>query len=109
MRSTSPSKFLSIAFQARLVQDTFFLVKRKVALRGFYLLFFTCISLSVAAQEFTIKGSVRSSKGEVLEFATVLAKDLGQGTQTDSLGQFMLRIPGTTLFLSPWKQGWMKW
>lgn len=95
MRSTSPSKFLSIAFQARLVQDTFFLVKRKVALRGFYLLFFTCISLSVAAQEFTIKGSVRSSKGEVLEFATVIAKDLGQGTQTDSLGQFMLRIPGT--------------
>ncbi len=96
MRSTSPSKFFSIAFQERSVLDISFLVKIKIVLRGLYLLLFTCTSLSVAAQEFTIKGSVSSSKGEALEFATVLAKDLGQGTQSDSLGQFMLRIPGTS-------------
>ena len=96
MRSTSPSMFLPIAFQERFVFDISFLVKSNVALRGLFLLLFSCTSLSVAAQEFTIKGSVRSSKGEALEFATVLAKDLGQGTQTDSLGQFMLRIPGTS-------------
>lgn len=96
MRSTSPSKFLSIAFKERFVLDISVLVKSKIVLRGLYLLLFTCTSLSVAAQEFTFKGSVRSSKGEALEFATVLAKDLGEGTQTDSLGQFMLRIPGTS-------------
>lgn len=96
MRSTSPSKFLSIAFQERFVLGISFLVKSKIALRGLYLLFFTWTSLSVTAQEFTIKGSVSSSKGETLEYATVLVKDLGQGTQSDSLGQFMLRIPGTS-------------
>ena len=96
MWSTFPSKFLSFAFQAQFSQDIFFQVKNKTALQGLYLLLFTCTSLSLAAQEFTIKGSIRSSKGEALEFATVLAKELGEGTQTDSLGQFMLRIPGTT-------------
>lgn len=96
MRSTSPSKFFSIAFQERSVLDISFLVKSKIVLRGLFLLFFSCPFLSVAAQEFTIKGSVSSSNGEALEFATVLAKDLGQGTQTDSLGKFILRIPGTS-------------
>ena len=96
MRSTSPSKFLSIAFQKRFVLDIFFLVKSKIVLRGLFLLLVTCTSLSLAAQEFTINGSVRTSKGEALEFATVLVKGLGQGTQSDSLGQFMLRIPDTS-------------
>jgi outer membrane receptor for ferrienterochelin and colicins len=93
MRSTSPSKFLSIAFQVRFVLDISFLVKSKIVLRGLFLLLVTCTSLSVAAQEFTIKGSVITSKGKALEFATVLVKDLGQGTQTDSLGKFILHIP----------------
>jgi outer membrane receptor for ferrienterochelin and colicins len=88
--------FLPIAFQERFVFDISFLVKSNVALRGLFLLLFSCTFLSVAAQEFTIKGSVSSSNGEALEFATVLAKDLGQGTQTDSLGQFMLHIPGAS-------------
>lgn len=96
MWSTSPSKFLSIAFQERFVLGISVLVKSKIVLQGLYLLFFTWTSLSVTAQEFTIKGSVSSSKGETLEYATVLVKDLGQGTQSDSLGQFMLRIPGTS-------------
>ena len=93
MWSTASLTFIFTALQARHVQDSIWRSKSKVALRGFFLLLFSCLSLSVAAQEFTIIGTVRSSKGEALEYASVLAKDLGQGAQTDSLGQFSLRIP----------------
>ena len=96
MSYRSPSNFLSSAFRARLIRSLFFLVKSKVALQGLCLLVFTYSSMPVSAQEFTLKGSVKSSKGEALEFASVLAKEFGQGTQTDSLGQFTLHLPSTS-------------
>lgn len=90
--STSLKSTHSSTFQTLLAQNFFCLTKRLITVRCLYLLLFTCFSTVVAAQEFTIKGSVRSSKGEALEFVSVLAKDLGQGTQTDSLGRFTLRV-----------------
>jgi outer membrane receptor for ferrienterochelin and colicins len=90
---TSWLNFLSNSIQALLVSKLFSQVKSKPALRCIFLVIFACNSFSLAAQERPIKGSVKSSTGEALEFASILAKDLGKGTQSDSLGQFTLGIP----------------
>ena len=90
---TSRLNFVSDPIQAKLVRELFSQGKWKFALPCLFLLFFACNSFSLVAQERTIKGSVRSSTGEVLEFASILAKDLGKGTQSDSLGQFTMGIP----------------
>lgn len=96
MRLISFLNFIPNAFKARLVSNLFFQVKSKLALHCLFLLIFSSSFLSVEAQERSIKGIVRSSTGAALEFASILAKDLGKGTQSDSLGQFTLRIPSTS-------------
>ncbi|MEY3565633.1 MAG: hypothetical protein RJA23_1803 [Bacteroidota bacterium] len=90
---TSRLNFVSDPNQAKLVSELFSQGKWKFALRCLFLLFFACNSFSLVAQERTITGSVRSSTGEAVEFASILAKDLGEGTHSDSLGQFKLVIP----------------
>lgn len=46
-----------------------------------------------------IRGSVKDSKGDPVEFATVYIKEIQQGTQSDRQGDFLLRVaPGSYTF-----------
>ncbi|MDA0315341.1 MAG: TonB-dependent receptor [Bacteroidetes bacterium] len=58
----------------------------------FPLFIFFSIPFTVLAQ-FQLKGDVRTTKDTPLEFVSVYSKELGLGTQTDSLGHFQLTIP----------------
>ncbi len=99
MRFISSLNFVSGAFQGSCIRNLVFQVKSNRAFCWLCLIIFSYTSFSAAAQEQVIKGIVRSSTGEALEFASILAKELGKGTQSDSLGQFTLGIPATSKVL----------
>jgi outer membrane receptor for ferrienterochelin and colicins len=60
---------------------------------GFFLLIFLLFFGEGWAQ-YRVKGQILSSQNEPLEFVSIYAKELGMGTQSDSLGKFVLSVPG---------------
>ena len=62
----------------------------------------TMISLSISAQNVTVKGTVKDKTGETVIGASVVQKgNTGNGTITDIDGNFTLSVPGNaTLVIS---------
>ena len=50
-------------------------------------------ALSVAAQEFTVSGTVYDDRDRPMEFVSVVQKDLFISTYTDHDGNFSIRTP----------------
>src|SRR5690554_6832651 len=56
------------------------------------LLLFTCSFFTVHAQQRTIRGTVKDTRGESIPFANVVIKGATIGTATNELGQYELSI-----------------
>ncbi len=63
-------------------------------IRALLLILFAALSLSVSAQNITVKGTVKDKSGEPIIGASVVEKGTTNGTMTDLDGKFTLKISG---------------